>query len=215
MWYSKRSRFNYWSSSKLSKNIRKRFGLESPSYLSMDGWDDHEEYCKAKAPIIHWVTDQAFNKAQDVVYFIPDIIWSIRTANIWKFFRNLWLFRKALWNYRSWDYHGLLDLMQTATYDMHKLHRDHGHLVRSEETAKELLVLSELLKRIREDKYIDSVQGYKSEEGKLFDGEFFQKPNTLPSIKSKNFYKMREQAKKNDLSLACKLIERKLFTFWD
>ena len=109
----------------------------------------------------------------------------------------------------------MLDLMQTATYDMHKLHRDHGHLVRSEETAKELLLLSELLKRIREDKYIDGVQGYKSEEGKLFGGEFFQKPNTLPSIKSKNFYKMREQAKKNDLSLACKLIERKLFTFWD
>lgn len=215
MWYSKRTRFNYWSHSKFSKAIRKKFGLENPSALTMEGWDEHEEGCKNKAPFVHWLTDTGFNRVQDVVMFVPDVVWSIRTANVWKFFRNLYVFRKALWTYRSWDYYGLLDFMQTATHDMHKLHKEHGHLVRSEDTAKELLVISELLKRIREDKYLDSVQGYEHTEGKLFGGKFYQVPNTLPSINAKKFYRMREQVKKDDLSLVCKILERKLFTFWD
>lgn len=214
MWYSKRSRFNYWSNSKLSKNIRKRFGLESPSYLSMDGWDDHEEYCKAKAPIIHWVTDQAFNKAQDVVYFIPDIIWSIRTANIWKFFRNLWLFRKALWNYRSWDYTGLLQFMETCARDMSKAHTIGGHLVRSEQTAKELLIIAELVKRIREDEYVFNKGRYEHTGKGILGMEFIQKDHQLPKNKAKNFYKLVDSNRKADLELLTKMMKRKLLTWW-
>lgn len=213
MWYSKRSRFNYWSSSKLSKNIRKRFGLESPSYLSMDGWDDHEEYCKAKAPIIHWVTDQAFNKAQDVVYFIPDIIWSIRTANIWKFFRNLWLFRKALWNYRSWDYAGLLQFMETCGRDMSKAHTT-GNLVRSEQTAKELLIVAEIVKRLREDEYVFNKGRYEHTGNGILGMEFVQKEHQLPKNKAKSFYKLVDSNRKADLELLTKMMKRKLLTWW-
>jgi hypothetical protein len=181
----------------------------------MEGWDSHKEFCHKTAPKIHWITDTGFNKLQDLWLFIPDLIWTIKVAPLWKFFRTFWKFRKALWSYRSWDYSGLLLLMETATKDMHECHKNYGHLVRSEDTAKELLIVSTLLKRIREDKYTDEVQGYESVEGKMFGGSFYQKPNTLPSVKAKKFYKMRQAVKQSDLDCLCKILKRKLFTFWD
>lgn len=215
----RRTRANYWSLSKFSKRIRKTFGLENPEWYTVDdgpnSFDAHEQRCKKTSPIIHWITDEGFNKLQNIWLFIPDLIYTIRVADIWKYFRNLYVFHKALWHYRSWDYSGLLLFMETATKDMHECHKNHGHLLRSEDTAKELLIVSTLLKRIREDKYTDEVQGFNHVEGKMFDGEFYQKPNTLPSINADNFYKMREAVKKNDLDLVCKLMKTKLFTWWD
>ena len=210
-----RSRYPYWSSSKLSVWLRNKFKIVNPQWASMEEWDNHDDYCKKTAPIIHWITDTLFNKLQDIWLFIPDVIYTIKVATIWKYFRNLYVFHKALWNYRSWDYSGLLRLMETATKDMHECHRDHGHLMRSEQTAKELLIVSTLCKRIREDKYTDEVQGFKSKEGSFFGGEFYQKANTLPSIKYKRFYKMRENVKKNDLELLTKLMKTKLLSWWD
>lgn len=210
-----RTRMSYWSSSHLSKWIRTKFDLENPKWHTLEGWDDHHDYCKEKSPFIHWVTGKGFNKLQDAWMFIPDLIYTIRVADIWKYFRNLYIFHKALRQYRSWDYSGLLLFMETATKDMHECHKNHGHLMRSEDTAKELLIVSTLLKRIREDKYTDEVQGYEPKEGKMFGGSFYQKPNTLPSIKAKKFYKLREAVKQNDLDYLCKILKRKLFTFWD
>jgi len=209
-----RTRMSYWSHSNLSKYIRTKFGLDNPKWNTLEGWDQHKEECKQKAPFIHWLTDKGFNKLQNICLFIPDVIYTIRVADVWKYFRNLYIFHKALRQYRSWDYSGLLLFMETATNDMHNCHKNHGHLMRSEDTAKELLIVSTLLKRIREDKYTDEVEGYKHTEGKMFGGEFYQKPNTLPSIKTKRFYKMREAVKQNDLDYLCKILKRKLFTFW-
>lgn len=214
-----RTRANYWSLSKFSKRIRKVFGLENPEWYTVDdgpnSFDAHEQCCKEKAPIVHWITDEGFNKLQNAWMFIPDVFYTIKVAPIWKFFRTLYKLRKSLWYYRSWDYGGLLYLMEEATKDMHECHKTHGHLVRSEETAKELLIVSTLLKRIREDRYTDEVQGFNRVEGKMFGGGFYQKPNTLPSINAKKFYKMREAVKQNDLDHLCKILKRKLFTFWD
>lgn len=210
-----RSRYKYWSSSKFSKAIRKRFGLTNPKWNTMEGWDNHEEFCRKTSPKIHWLTDTGFDKLQDIWLFIPDVIWTIKIATIWKYFKNMWLFRKAMWHYKSYDYSGLLYLMETATKDMHECHRDHGHLMRSEETAKELLVVSTLCKRLREDNYTDEVQGFECKGNSWRDGEFYQKPNTLPSIKYKQFYKMRERVKQNDLELLCKILKTKLLSFWD
>lgn len=209
------TRIEYWSESKLSKWIRTKFNLPNPFALTMEEWNEHKKLCKETAPLVHWITDKGFNKLQNAWMFIPDVIWTIQTLTLWKYFRNLYIFNKALWYYRSYDYSGLLLFMETATKDMHECHKNHGHLMRSEETAKELLIASTLLKRIREDKYIDEVQGWKRNEGSMFGGEFYQKPNTLPSIKSKRFYKMREQMRKDELELVCKILERKLLSFWD
>ena len=210
-----RSRYSYWSSSKLAKAIRKHFGLTNPKWNTMEGWDSHEEFCKKTSPKIHWITDKGLDKLQNIWLFIPDVIYTIKVATIWKYFRNLYVFHKTLWNYRSWDYSGLLRLMETATKDMHECHKNYGHLMRSEQTAKELLIVSTLCKRIREDNYTDEVQGFKSKEGSLFGGEFYQKPNTLPSIKYKKFYRMREAVKQNDLELLCKIMSKKALSWWD
>lgn len=214
-----RTRMNYWSLSKFSKRIRKYFGLTNPKWCTIDdgpdSFDAHDKRCKDTAPIIHWITNEGFDKLQSAWMFIPDVIYTIKVAPLWKFFRTTYKLRKSLWYYRSWDYGGLLYLMEEATKDMHECHKNHGNLVRSEDTAKELLIVSILLKRIRGDNYVNEVQGYEAKEGKLFGGEFYQKPNTLPSIKYKRFYKMREAVKQNDLDLVCKLMKTKLQSWWD
>ena len=211
------TRANYWSSSKLSLKLRERFGLTNPLALTWEGWDDHEEICKQKAPIIHWITDTGFNKLQDVVLFPSDLWWSIKTATVWKFLRNLWLFRKALWGYRSWDYHGMFQFMETCARDMSRCHKEHGHLMRSEETAKELKVFAELLHRINEDTYTDDkIELKKTSERGLFGGYGFeQKPDTLPAYKSKSFYKIIASNKKNDLELIGKMLARKSLSWWN
>ena len=183
------TRANYWSSSKLSHKLREKFGLTNPQWNTWEGWEDHREASKNKAPFIHWLTSEGFNKAQNVVMFPADFWWAIKTATIWKFFRNLWLFRKALWGYRSYDYHGMLEFMETCARDMSRRHKEHGHLMRSEETAKELKVFAELLRRVNEDNYTDDkIELKKTSERGLFGGYGFeQKPNTLPAYKSKSF----------------------------
>ncbi len=210
----RRARLTYWSESPLSHKIRRRFGLDNPSALTLEEWDNHETICKEKAPFIHYITDKGFNKLQDIVMFPSDLYWNIKTASIWKFIHNLWVFRKALWNFRSWDYTGLLRLMEIASYEMHKCHKNHGHLIRSDDTAKELLIFSALCKRIREDEYTDDKQEFVKGKG-VFGGSFVQKPNTLPSCKSKSFYKLCNRMKRNDMELLGKLISRKLDQFWD
>jgi len=208
-------RYSYWSLSPLAKWIRTKAGLKNPCSLTWEGWAEHRKECKQKAPVVNWITTKGFNIAQDVVYFIPDVYTAIKVADIWKYFRNLYIFHKALRQYRCWDYSGLLLFMEAATKDMSECHKNHGMAMKSEKTAKELLIVSTLLKRIREDNYTNDVQGWKRKEGDFMGGGFYQKPNTLPNINCKNFYKMRESVKQNDLDLVCKIIQRKLFSFWD
>ena len=124
--------------------------------------------------------------------------------DIYNFFRNLWLFKECMWYYRRWDYSGLLQFMETCSRDMSKAHTT-GNLVRSEQTAKELLIVAELVKRIREDEYVFN-KGYM---------EFVQKEHQLPKNKAKSFYKLVDRNRKADLELLTKILKRKLLTWWD
>lgn len=206
---------DYWSGSNLSHKIREYFGLENPFALTWEDWDKHHEECKNKAPFVHWLTDKGFNKLQDIVMFPKDVYWTVKTATLWKYFRNLWLFRKCLWDYRSWDYSGMLLFMETCAQDMSRYHKEHGHLMRSEDTAKELLIFSKLLKRIREDRYTDNKQEFVSDGKGIFGGSFKQIPNTLPNIEAKSFYKLQGKQRNNDLKLAAHIFQRKLLSWWD
>lgn len=213
-----RHRTNYWSLSKFSKWIRTKAGLENPFTLPSEGWDKHHEDSKQKAPVINWITEEWFDKVQNVVMFIPDCYYAFRTASIWKFFRTVYVFRKALWNYRSWDFSGLLIFMETAARDMSTCHELHGHLIKSEESAKELKVWAELLKRVREDDFHgDKVDFVETGRKGIFGGwEHVQKPNTLPNYKhGRTFYKIEKSVQKHNLHLAAKMFERKLRSWWD
>lgn len=210
-----RSRGNYWSSSKVALYIRKKFGLTNPKWNTMEGWNDHEDFCLATSPKIHWLTDKGLNKLQDLWLFIPDLIYTIKVAPLWKFFRTLWKFRKALWHYRSWDHSGLIYLMETAARDMSDCHKNHGHLMKSDKTAKELFVWAELLKRVREDKWTEDKVDLVITGNGLFGGEFVQRPNTLPNYKARSFYNIERDVKKHNIHLVAKLFERKVQSWWD
>lgn len=212
-------RLHYWSESDLIKRIRKHFSLEEPEYATWEEWDELEKRFRKDRPVIHWLTDTGVDKLQDIVYFVPDKIKQFKQATIWKFFRNLWLFRKCLWNYRSWDYYGMMMFMETCARDMSVMHKEHGITLNSEETAKELLVFAELLKRIREDEYVDKMVDWKEleegEKGGVMGVKPVQRPNTLPNYHCRTFYRMRSDVRKNDLRLAAKLFERKVLTWWE
>lgn len=215
--YRKRTRMNYWSLSDFSKSIRSKFGLDNPSALTSEDWYDHHEQSKQKSPIINWITDEGFNIAQDVVYFIPDIIYTFCTASLWKYFRNLYVFRKALWNYRSWDYSGMLQFMETSARDMSECtkYSYRCHLT-AEQSAKELLIFAEHLKRVREDDFHSSVVDYVDGNKGILSGKFVNKPNHLPSYTAKKgFRKIEESVMKNHLHEAAKMFERKFRSWWN
>ena len=131
------------------------------------------------------------------------------------FIRNIFVFRKALWNYRSFDYSGMMMFMEESAKDMAECHENYGNLVRSKQTAKELRILSEIFKRINDDEYFFNKGKYVHNGKGILGFNFVQKENQFPKHKSKSFHKLVEQQKKDELKLACKIIERKLFTFWD
>lgn len=213
-----RSRGSYWSSSRLSLYIRGKFGLTSPKYRTIEGWNEHEEFCNKTSPRIHWLTDNGFNKLQNIWLFIPDLFYTIRVAPLWKFFRTLWKFKRALWKYRSWDHSGLLYLMETAARDMSDCHKNHGHLMKAQDTAKELIIWAELLKRIREDSWAqDRLDFVQTGKKGLFGGwTHVQKPNTLPNYKHrKTFYAIERCVQKHQVELAAKMFERKVRSWWD
>lgn len=206
-------RLNYWSLSPLAKYLRTRAGLTNPSALTMEEWDDHRDECKQKAPITNWVTNKGFNKAQDIVYFIPDVYTAIKTADIWKLFRNLWLFRKVLWNYRPWDFSGMMQFMIVSAKDMAEAQEKHGNHVGHLKTAKELRIFAELLDRVMKDEYTKDKLNYIKGKGL---GRFESKPNTLPSYKCpRSFYKLTGQQRKHELELASKIMSRKLLSWWN
>jgi len=214
-----RSRYNYWSSSKLSKYLRDKAGIKTPSALTSSGWDTHREEFSKKAPFTYWLTDTAFNKAQDVINFIPDCWYGFKTASLWKYFRTLYVLRKALWKYRSWDYTGLLMLMEESAKDMSHCQTKYAHHLNSEATAKELKVFAEFLKRVREDNYNDDKIAFVQTGNKksIFGGwEHVQIDNTLPNYKHyKTFSKLVQAQRKNDLKAALNIMNRKLFHWWD
>ena len=210
------TRGNYWSESKLSHKLREKFGLTNPQWNTWEGWEDHRKTSKNKAPFIHWITSEGLNKAQNIAMFPADLWWAIKTATIWKFFRNLWLFRKALWNYRSWDYSGMMEFMETSAQDMSRCHKENGQHTTSQISAKELQVFAALLRRVREDAYTDDKLEFKKvREGGMFGGfDNVQRSNTLPNRDSKEFYKIIESNTKNDLELIGKMFSRKVRHWW-
>jgi len=76
--FHKQTRIQYWSSSRTSKWLRKKAGLESPNALSWQGWKEHKKESKDKAPFIHWLTDRGFNKLQNIVLFPSDCFYSVK-----------------------------------------------------------------------------------------------------------------------------------------
>lgn len=130
------------------------------------------------------------------------------------FLHNLWLFRKCLWKYRACDYTGMLSFMETCARDMSELHKENGHTVNADKTAKELLVFAEHLNRIAEDSvYLDSLDFYRVDDKGLFQLE--NKPNTLPIYGTKGWWNLASGVMENHLEQASKIFKKKVRTWWN
>lgn len=136
-----------------------------------------------------------------------------------RFLKNIWLFRKCLWNHYSFDYTGMLRFMETCSNDMANCHEKYGNLVRSKQTAKELRIFAEYMKRIREDNY--STRYTKLEICEKGEGTFGMGWRTVPIkyegpfIRTRNYKKICTSCEINDLEEATKLFKRKIKTWWD
>ncbi|MNC57088.1 hypothetical protein D3C75_1067270 [compost metagenome] len=109
----------------------------------------------------------------------------------------------------------MLMFMEIASKDMTSSHEKYSRSLNSDKVVKELKIFSELLKRVREDNYMDNKEEFMHKDGcGWMNGEFVQKPNTLPSIKAKSFYKLQRAQQTNDLKLAAKIFERHVRSWW-
>jgi len=67
--------------------------------------------------------------------------------------RNCWRFRSVVWHFDTCDYAPLMDMLSTAARLMATHHQKHGKVTSSERSAKQLLIVSELCRRLEADDY--------------------------------------------------------------
>lgn len=78
--------------------------------------------------------------------------------------KNLIAWFPVIWRDRDWDEWYLFNIMHKKLERMEKLHRNDGHFVRSEETADQIMVAKEALKRLIDDKYYEKACEYYGKE---------------------------------------------------
>jgi hypothetical protein len=78
MRFHKITRNPYWSLSKPAIFLRTLAGIKKQTALSSQGWADHEKHCKEVAPFTYWITNDPLDYLQDVLWFIPDLLHSVK-----------------------------------------------------------------------------------------------------------------------------------------
>jgi hypothetical protein len=80
--------------------------------------------------------------------------WDFLTWEIPHGLKNLWRFRKVVWDFSDGDYSSLLKVMQVASKELSNHIGHHNHHQRAKKDARELLIVSELCRRLAtEDQY--------------------------------------------------------------
>ena len=119
--------------------------------------------------------------------------------------------RQFLNNYKWWDHSYLLKAIEDWCKKASYCHKTKGVLVRSDETSKDLFIVYQLAKRLREDEVYSTpskVFSCHNTEVKHFLREGGNSFTTL-QIKREN------EARKRDLNYLTHLMNRKLLTWWD
>ncbi|MHA1700683.1 MAG: hypothetical protein ACTSWK_00270 [Promethearchaeota archaeon] len=70
---------------------------------------------------------------------------------------NLIIWTSVIWKDRNWDHWYLYKILQFKLIQMEKLHRKYGHAVNSIKTADQIKICINLLKRLIEDDYDESI----------------------------------------------------------
>jgi hypothetical protein len=90
-------------------------------------------------------------------WFYQSHIWGLRFR-----VRNCLMFADALWHWDWIDYAPTLRLMEIAFRHISRMQAKHGHLVSSDRTAKQTLIIAELCRRLEADDY-ETLAGYDAE----------------------------------------------------
>ena len=98
--------------------------------------------------------------------------------------------------YKWYDYSFLLQAVSCWLEDSAKQHKEKGVLVRSNKTAKEMIIASNLIKRITEE-------------------EIYYKPNKLFDNKNKFPYSYCETQRKQDIDYLFDFMKKHLTGWWD
>ena len=68
-------------------------------------------------------------------------------------FKNLWRFRSAVWHFDTCDWAPMMRLMHVGFREMAIHHRDHSHTMGGPKRARQLMIVSELCRRLDDDEY--------------------------------------------------------------
>ena len=140
--------------------------------------------------------------------------------------------------FKWWDYSYMLEAIELWASDAAYKHLTKGHHLNNEVVAKDLKILAELSKRLKNDNYSNPwfIPDYDSEHYTVPCGDGFvelksknykiiyNNPERKETIDSddKSVYKIvnlnlkhRNRVRKQDLEMFCNLIKRKLFNWWD
>lgn len=139
---------------------------------------------------------------------------------------NLWRYLPLIWNTREWDHCFLLMLMEAKFRRMAVAIGDEGHLLKADRSGKQLRTCAELCRRIREDNYLDNLTGpveYKTwwtpvddfEGAHEYHCEISKDGKPLPDGQFREWCKMAERNKKNDLDYLCLMMRKHLLSWWD
>lgn len=79
MRFYRHTRGNYWSSSKLAKKLYSIVGVKTLAYGTFEDWDEWETTTQSNHPKLYYLIETLFNKAQNIVMFPTDVIWSIKS----------------------------------------------------------------------------------------------------------------------------------------
>ncbi len=142
-------------------------------------------------------------------YFLSNTKYKLKN-----YFRNIWLFRKALANTVSWDYSGLLHLMQTQLVLMEESIRLHGHHLNRDNHCKRMRECVHLLDRIIKDDYYKADYDVISSDMSL---EFGIKVTPLYDYpkNEKTISKYTREQKTRDLERLFYLMNKHVQHWWD
>lgn len=131
-------RAKYWSSSKLAKWVRLKFGDRvKPNALGWDEWVDWDEDFHKKHPFVFWFTEEFLDKVQNVVMSPYDLYNKIRYKFLIRFVDRKYMMDTKLdkWGWYDCDTRILHGLFETLV-DFIEVEKSHMMLISDDTIPK-------------------------------------------------------------------------------
>lgn len=123
--------------------------------------------------------------------------------------------RKQIHKEFPWyDHTFLLELMYLWTKNASKLHRERGHLLRSDDTSRKLKLVSDVLRRIIDDEYDKPCKVFQC-RNKIFKRGLFLEKFDIEEDMVYLDLKYQNKQRQADVDFVFSFMAKNLQTFWD